>query len=352
MSIRTGGIETRVDGSPDSVDAVATWLRASLRSGLDRAGDQLAAARSEALAGFRGQAGTSYELLAAHLLHLVDEHVARVDRATVLVTAYADRLRQQQQAMTGYRDQARAGGLTVTGTVILEPPVTVLGATGAPALYARLAAEVPAEHLRFLAWVEGHLGSAERDDDAEEVRRWVQLVREHLDALGRNLGQAYTTYTLEEVARSLEDRAADRERARTPGDPGRPPGRVPLDDIDGLRGLSRLADGAGRALGPVGTAIDGYGALESDEPAGGLIAVGLGAGVTAAVIVTAPASVPTLTVVAGGVAAGYLVTKGAEWGWGKLPDGGTDPADEWVEDRWDDTLDAASGTWKSVQQWF
>ncbi|WP_127479020.1 hypothetical protein [Nocardioides pantholopis] len=351
MSALTAGIETRVDGSPDSVDAAATWLRTSLASGLRGAGDQLAAARAAALAGFHGQAGSSYERLDARLLRLVDEHAARVERAAGALTAYAARLRALQQLMASCRDRATAGGLTVAGTLILEPPVRVLGATGDPAeLYDQLAREVPAEHLRFVAWAAEHLAAAARDVETDDVAQWAQLVRRHFDGLGRSVGQKLAEHTVEEIARSLQDRADDLERARGTGEPPRrAPGPVPLDEADRLRGLSRLADATGRALGPAGTAVDGLGALEGDKPAGGLLAVGVGTGLALA---TAPVTVPTVGTVVVGAAVAYFGSEGTKWGWDRLPDSFTDPADEWVEDQWEDTKDEAGEAWKSVKGWF
>ncbi len=147
------GIDTELEGSPDSIDAAARWLEHTLAEALGGGGELVATARrvassdwdGAAAAGFVSRMGVAVEKL--DLVHRSTSSAARE------LAAYAGTLRRLQARMAGIRASARAAGLTVSAYVV-EPP----GAAGHPGAhqarveaYERLAAEATAVRRELLA---------------------------------------------------------------------------------------------------------------------------------------------------------------------------------------------------------
>jgi hypothetical protein len=370
-------IETRIEGSTTSVDAAARWLRRSLKAGLEDASDRVVEAR-RAAADWEGDAGAAYTAYAGDIVTVTDGHVDRVAGAARLLDDYSARLRTAQDRMRDLRGEAVAGGLAVVGTVIQPPadavpPPVVMGPIS-PAqsdqiaadqaaydaqvakirLYDRIATDVAAEWQLFTAWVDTHLTPTPERLEAPDVSALESFVKENAGNLIRGFALEYGKRGLGEKAAALADEADDLRAARRSGNPARralgeapeTPGR-----INDLRGKADLLGKGSRFLGPVGTVVDAVDALESDSPAGGLLAAGAGLGATALVIATAPVSVPGIVVVGGAVAIGAGATWLVNEGWDALPDDVTEPIDDFVEDRWDDTKDAVSDGWEAVTGW-
>ena len=371
-------IETRVDGSPASVDAAAAWLRDALQAALGRAADKVVSARQTAERQWQGQAGAAYAEYAADIVTVTDDQADRVARAADRFEAYGVRLRQLQERMAGLRAEASGGGLVVAGTVIAPPepalPYLVPAGELTPAqaqqvaararhqaqvdrirLYDRIAAEVEDEWRRFTEWVDAHLAPAARALESPALERLLGLVRENLGNLGINLALGHTERALERRSEALRQQADDLRRARRSGNPA----RRALGEAPGTPGrirdlgthASRFGLG-GRLLGPAGAGLEVWNGLESDDPGGGLLAAGVGVGAGALVLATAPVSVPTLLVVGAAVGVGFVATELTEEVWDRLPDSFTEPVDDWVGDRWDDTKDLASDGWDAVTGWF
>lgn len=372
-------IETRVEGSPAGIDSAAAWLRDSLRTRVDQAGEKVLSARRTAERQWEGEAGAAYAEYAGDIVRVTDEHVNRISRAADKFDAYSARLRQVQERMAGLRGEAAAGGLTVAGTVIQEPAPAVpyLVPTGdlSPQqtrqvdaaraqheaqvakveLYNRLLTEVEDEWTRFTAWVDAHLSPASEALEAPRVEQLVALVRENAGNLAINLALTHGERSLSRKSRSLLAEAKDLRRARRSGNPARralgnapdAPGR-----IRSLTSQSELLGRGGRVLGPAGAGLEVWNALESDDPGGGLLAAGAGIGAGALILATAPASVPTLLLVGAAVGVGFVATELTDEVWDRLPDGFTEPVDDWVGDRWDDAKDVASDGWDTVKGWF
>ncbi len=153
----------------------------------------------------------------------------------------------------------------------------------------------------------------------------------------------------------LKGEAEDLRKARRSGNPARRAlGNAPetAGRIRDLLEESKWLGRGGRALGPVGIAYDAYRGLESDKPAGGVLAAEAGAGAAALLVATAPVSVPTVVVVGGAVVAGAGAAWAATEGWDALPDGFTDPVDDFVGGAWDGTKDLAGDGWTEVKSWF
>ena len=213
-----------------------------------------------------------------------------------------------------------------------------------------LAGLVADEQRDLLSWVTTHLeGSVESFTDESLVRWVLDFLQTHHATLltgttgtrlqvlaARRLGEA------EELLRGLDmvDDPFDFDvdnRLRVEGE---------VDElIDGGGQLDRL----GRVLGPVGITYDTVMALESDEPASGLIPVlaGTASGAAVPILLTGPVGVVGLTTV--------LVTIGgaalADTLWKRLPDPMQESADEIVGEVVDGAKDLVSAGFDEVRSW-
>lgn len=375
----SAGIETKIDGSPVAVDKAATWLRSSLRSGVSDSSEHVVAARRLADRDWEGHASHAYRDYAGDIVKVSDEHEERIGRAAGKLDAYSDKLTAVKQRMTDLRAEATAGGLTVNGTLIAEPPSAVppvvptgeltqeqvdsynstLGtyekAAAKITLYNRLIDDVSTEASNFVDWVDTNLTPVAASLGAPLVDKMIGFLKDNVGNLAISTAMTGGERALKDKVKNLNSKATDLRRAKNSGNPARKalgnhpdtPGRI--KDIKAKAGWFGKG---GKLLGPLGGVIEVWNGLESESPGGGLIAAGLGIGAGALIIATAPVSVPAAVVVVGAVAVGAGVTWLATEGWDALPDSFTEPVDEWVGDRWDDTKDAVSDGWESVKGWF
>ena len=375
-------IETRVDGSPASVNAAGLWLRESAKKALADAGDDVVSARSHAMSGFEGRSGEAYVEADRAILTQVDGHADRLGEAAAVFEAYGARLRQMQDRMAEIRGAATAGGLSVSGTVIHAPPPAVAppslygpvteeqrashergvdayhAAAGKVELYNRLAGDVQLESTSFTDWVDTHVTLLVETFDVPAVEALLGVVTDNLASFTIGFSTETGQRALSRISDRLQGEAEDLRSARRSGNPARralgeapeTPGRI-ADLMESSKWLSR----GGKLLGPAGVVIDSYGALEGDKPGGGLIAVAAGTAATAGVIAyvaAAPVTVPTTLVIAGGVAVGIGVSWAVNEGWDALPDSITDPVDDFVDGAWEGGKDLASDGWNEVKSWF
>lgn len=371
-------IETEIEGTTAAVDAASQWLRDSLKAGLEDASEAVVGARRTA-SEWEGDAGAAYVAYAADTVTVTDAHVDRVEQAAVMFDDYRARLRTAQDRMRGLRTEATGGGLVVAGTVIqppadaVPPPVVMGPITPAQSvqqdtdqaaydaqvakilLYERLATEAFEEWTLFTDWVDTRLTLTTEDVEVPETSALVSFVKQNAGNLGIAFSLEFGKRTLGDKAAALTDEADDLRRARRSGNPARralgeapeTPGR-----IDDLRGKADLLGRTTRFLGPVGGVIDTVTALEGDSPAGGVLAAGAGIGATALIIASAPVSVPGAIVVGGAVLVGWGTSELVDGGWDALPDGMTEPVDDFIEDAWDGTKDLASDGLDTVKGWF
>lgn len=376
-------IDTEVLGSVSAVKRGATWLRDTLKPGVDGAAEQTAQGRRTAESEWHGLAGNAYASFDKQVVDLADGHAERIGRAADAFDDYAVHLQGVKDTMSGYRDEARGGGLSVTGFVIQAPPdVAALPALPADAtpgeasaweadkaaydegmakieLYNRLAGDVDREFTRHSDWIDTHLGPAARD--AEEDGGTNALIRQ----LEKSWGQLLTGAGLEfwqgalaskatravALATEYQRKAADLRSARRSGNPARrAEGNAPgaRDRVrDYTRNADELAENAkwlklgGRALGPLGLVVDGYFGYQEIQDGGsptGVVLSSVGGTVAAAGVVAVAATVgaPVLaTAAVAGIAAvgvGWAVSEG----WDALPDDFTNAVDDTVSDAWDE----------------
>lgn len=373
------GFDTRVEGSPTSVRAAATWLRGPLKSALDDAGEDIVAARSSAMSSFHGLAGQAYADYDKTILTHVDAHAETAGAAADVFDAYAARLKQCQDRMEAYRAAATNMGLTVTGTVIHEPPPAKAvppmygpvtpemqtaydkamdehtAAAAKVELYNELLQSATNETNSFVEWVDANLTAVVDTFDNPAVEKLWQVIKDNAGNLGVAIASEGGEKAIEARQKRLLKEAEELRKARRSGNPAKraigdapeTPGRI-RDLLEESKWLGK----GGKLLGPIGFAYDAYNGLESDNPGGGLLAAAGGAGAAAIVVATAPVSVPTVAVVGAAVVVGIGASWAVSEGWDALPDGWTDPVDDFVGDAWDGTKDLAGDGWSEVKSWF
>jgi len=372
-------IETKIEGDPEAVSAAATWLRETLKTAVSAAADLHAAARTSAHSSWEGEAADAYRGFTKTVVSVTDEHEPRVGRAATALEDYATHLTKVQGTMTGLRTQALAGGLSVSGTQIQEPPSVAPSVVvpGSPEEQARTVAIANIELYNALFddavttfsthtdWIAAHLPADVEDAEEKDALQGLwDAVSSQLPNFAAGASAGLATLALATKAGALKDQATEfRRRSRTSGDPrvrgsaDTPSGRSTVEDLlNKSRGLSKLA----KFLGPAGVVIDvGFGIKEGLEtgdwtrPALTTAAsIATGVAVVGA-IALAPITVPAAGVVllAGGAAAL------ASWGVGEIYDN-WDDISEWGGDRVDgvkdfagDVGDAVGGAWDSVTPW-
>lgn len=335
-------------GSPDVPRLAESWVRTTALGALDACVDEVVDARARAADQFSGASGLAY---AAHtgqmLLHLQTLR-ARFVRAADLFGSYADRLVAHETLLAGVRSRALAAGLVVLGDQVLPPDDAMDLVAGTT--WSDLAGLVADEQRDLLAWVTAHLeGSVESFTD-ESLVRWVLdfLQTHHATLLTGTAGTrlrvlaARRLAEAEELLRGLDlvDDPFDFDvdnRLRVEGE---------VDElIDGAGQLDRL----GRVLGPVGITYDTVMALESDEPASGLIPVlaGTAAGAAVPILLTGPVGLVGATTVLATIGGAAL----ADTMWQRLPEPMQESADEIVGDVVDGARDLVSAGFDEVRSW-
>ena len=366
-------LDTKVEGTPRAVTGAADWLRDTLATKLGDAGEDQQDARNDSRGSWDGEAGSSYRNVAGDVLTATDKHEERVKRAATALDQYAARLQRCIDDMGAIRGRASSGGLTVSGTVIHQPP-------DAPATSVEAGSPEEAAHRAAVARIE--LWNEIVDDTAKTYQDFTDWVDSQMPPDVADARQKDSTDSLLDIAKgafpnaasgagaglagmALMDKANDlraearefRRRSRRSGNPrvrgqaDRPAGKAHLDDLLGK--ASWLKKGGRFFGGPAGIALDaGFGIYEGHTSGdwtraalttGSSIAVGVGVtALVAAGVITAPVSV----VVIGGALAAGAVSAGV----GYVYDNWDDITDD-VGDAWDSATDTIGDAWDSVTPW-
>lgn len=365
-------MDTLVEGDPAAVTGAATWLRDTLAKKLADSGDDQQDARNGARGSWEGETASSYQNFAGDLHKATDKHEERVKRAATVLDQHAARLQRCIDAMTDIRGRARAGDLTVSGTVIHQPPDAPSGtfeegseeevahrsAVARIDLWNTLVEDTSTAYEDFVDRVDDQLPpdvADAKEKDASDTL--LDALKASLPNFASGAGAGLASLALPDASRTYTSQATEfRRKSRVSGDPrvrgsaDTPSGRANLDD---LLGKAEWLKKGGRLLGPAGILIDvGFGIYEGTRTGdwtrvalttGTSIAVGVGvAALVAAGVITAPAW--------GVVLAGGALAAGAAWGVGKAYDNWDDITDT-VSDTWDDATDAVGDAWDSVTPW-
>lgn len=351
-------IETRVEGDPAEVRAAARWLRTSLATQVDLAGDSQVAARGVASSGWEGRAAEAYQDFSRSVLSGTDTHAGRVRRAATACEAFATRLEQARTAMAGLRSRARNGGLDVSGTVIVAPASVPPGMVevGSPEeaarrdaiarieLYNALADEASAGHESLAQWVESRMPADV--SDARETDGLDELT-DVAAGWAQNAGAGMAGLALQRIARDLRaEGLAYRRKVRWSGNPAYRPPHDPEDLLSRARLLGRWG---GRLLGPVGIGIDVFFGIQEARETGdwGRAATTTGTSIVVGGLVTAGIIAlggPAILAVGGGALVAYGASQLAGYVWDHK-----DEIADWAGDRWDEATDLAADTWEGAQ---
>lgn len=114
-------LETRIDGSPASVRAVATWLRDDFGDSAEELASSVHRQRSRAGSAWEGEAASGFGSASRTLGAAGDDTAAAAGAVATEVDVLAMALERAQEQMHHLRSDAAAGGLTVSGTVVHGP---------------------------------------------------------------------------------------------------------------------------------------------------------------------------------------------------------------------------------------
>lgn len=114
-------IDTKIEGSPGSVQGAAHWLRISLGTQISHAADQINTAHNTANAGWDGTAGQAFSTKMTGGADKADGLASAASGGAQALDDYAAELQRALKDMHVVRAAAATGGLTVNGDVIEEP---------------------------------------------------------------------------------------------------------------------------------------------------------------------------------------------------------------------------------------
>lgn len=360
-------VDTEIEGSPSSVQGVATWLRQTLAAALDTAADAANDARSAALGSWNGEAGYDFLGVVRKLRTSGDDLAGAARSMAGDLDGFAASLTRCQSDMADVRSTARDAGLTVSGFVVqhpgdgpARPPDNFVGTEAEVAAHDERVAEYNAHQEKLTAYAAAQTEASRVDRVYETACRSLQdqyTPGQHAswlltlaEAVGEgaaagvasqvaNRANALRTQAqglLDESARAIADLQANPDRymrrrwlffktldtARLEADRLAITGK--LDEAQDLLarsnaiGESRLAANLGRlgkALGPIGLGLGVYNDYAEGETApqiatsqGVSFLAGMGAG---AAVGAGVGSVVPVAGTAVGAVAGTLVGAGA-----------------------------------------
>ncbi len=114
------GLDTKVEGDPDSLTATCGWLRKQA-AGNTATGDQVHGARRESESGWGESAGEAFRHLMTQFGQMVDDVTGALNGTCGALETHADDLRTVRAKMQQARDVAASGGLEIKGFEIQEP---------------------------------------------------------------------------------------------------------------------------------------------------------------------------------------------------------------------------------------
>ncbi|GAA2184127.1 hypothetical protein GCM10009785_30780 [Brooklawnia cerclae] len=166
-------IDTRIPGSPASVNAAAAWLE-TLNDVLDDIAGRTAVGRRTSGYIWRGLASDGYRGFAHDLIQATEETRRRAHRTADVFRSYALQLGWRQDDMARHRKRAVTDGLVVAGTMIHEP-----GAVMCPIPLSDNA--TPAQRDDYTRRMDDYHAGLERIDVYRDLRKQVRGTFQRLD---------------------------------------------------------------------------------------------------------------------------------------------------------------------------
>lgn len=117
----SGDLETLIPGSPGSIEAVGEWLRVTLRDATSKHADTTYAQRNASKGAWDSDAGEAFRTRVGTLAEVSDDVSAAATTQGQSLDTLAAALRSAKAETRRARTHAAAGGLTVTGTTVINP---------------------------------------------------------------------------------------------------------------------------------------------------------------------------------------------------------------------------------------
>lgn len=171
------GIETRIEGSPASIRSTSTWLRGTLKSSTSTFADSAFLQRSRSESAWNDPAGDAFRTRVNAVAKAADTTSTEAGTVATNLDVLAKALEDAQTQMASALSIARAGGLTIDGTVIespgAAPPDTGPAPTGADATTAAIdaydgrVAAMNAHNAKVTAWNKASAIATQAEGDWE-----------------------------------------------------------------------------------------------------------------------------------------------------------------------------------------
>lgn len=125
-------INTKIDGSPDSIWEAGQWIHDSLASSISDAVSQIYEARNNADSEWQGEASEAFQTKMTTGGRRGEEFASAAETMAEKINNVGDALRRAHRDMAGIRSEAGSAGLTVTGETIEDPGAAPPAAGPAP----------------------------------------------------------------------------------------------------------------------------------------------------------------------------------------------------------------------------
>ena len=181
-----GDLETRIDGSPEGIRAVARWLRKDFGDASEDLASSVFRERSRAASDWTGQTGDAFQDRSKRLGDAGDEAKRLTGQSADDIDQLAQALQEAQATMESVRSDARAGGLVVAGTIVRNP-----GPGPAEAGPAPTAGTSPAA---IDAWDRANRAVAEHNAKVEVWNRCVERANKAYQDWAAALERSATTW--------------------------------------------------------------------------------------------------------------------------------------------------------------
>ncbi|GAB2632567.1 hypothetical protein GCM10027088_03660 [Nocardia goodfellowii] len=313
-------IDTKIDGDPTSIRAVAAWLRDTLASQLSASADDLAKVKVQADSAWEGAAGDAFATKVRNTATKTDEFVTKVRGYATEFDTLAGQVQQAQADMETIRRNATAAGLSVKEQVIEKPSESDGDKIAAYNTAAQAAEEVRGK--------EGFWGSTWKNMQNDVKDKWFVVVGDLVNGAAGTLFTKHSSTLLANSAVLSSDALKTLIEAKNA--PAGTPRAALYRDVDWSRTLfknagealddaakakangAKIGLRAGGALAVVGVAYDIYNGKDPEQAivsgVGGF-AASVAAGAAIGTLIPVPV-VGTAVGALGGAAVG-LFTSGA-----------------------------------------
>lgn len=378
-------INTHINASPADITAAADWLD-KLKTGIDEARTTLSKSSWDRVE-LTGEFGVALNEYVEDIISGCDDASSELKSSIDVINSWHDQVVWRKQDMAGYRDDAKAGGLTVTDDCYIQPPDEVDNPGELPkGASPKQKSTWQIAHDNYTTYVEkmklwNDLKS-EADDTRTQLTDWVAehmtvdpesplyetiisgIINSKIAAAGMLAHNAYYTEAYKMVrGKAIEDAAMrhfDASKSRTKYTNWKPdreavarrtnasmPARVSNADLAGK--ATKVAKFTGNILT---LAVAGWQIYDGKSPSQVAIETGVGIGAaalataaTVAVVGSAPAWVP----IAAGVVVGTAAAAGIGWVYENcVPLRTREKIDEGIKDATGWVGDTAYAGWKAV----